>query len=86
MRIQWIVRILGRILFYSLLFFLLVLVIYTLSHDQWLAGLISLIVFILVDEAHCSFTAGSTLVRLIAAEQEKVEKRAANMVYGGEGR
>src|SRR3974390_3129936 len=48
MRIQWFVRILGRILFYSLLFFLLVLVIFTLSHDQWLAGLITLIIFILV--------------------------------------
>jgi hypothetical protein len=48
MRIQQIVRILGRILFYSLLFFLLVLVIYTLSHDQWLASLITLIMFILV--------------------------------------
>lgn len=48
MRIQQIVRILGRIFFYSLLFLLLALVIYTLSHDQWLAGLISLIMFILV--------------------------------------
>lgn len=48
MGIQRIVRILGRILFYSLLFFLLVLVIYTLSHDQWLASLITLIMFILI--------------------------------------
>jgi hypothetical protein len=48
MRIQQISRILGRILFYSLLFLLLVLVIYTLAHDQWLAGLITLTMFILV--------------------------------------
>jgi hypothetical protein len=48
MRIQQLVRILGRILFYSLLFLLLVLVIYTLSHDQWLAGLITLTMFVLV--------------------------------------
>jgi hypothetical protein len=39
-----------------------------------------------VREAHCSFTAGSTLVRLIAAEQETVEKRAVHTVSGGEGR
>jgi hypothetical protein len=48
MRIQQIVRVLGRILFYSLLFLLLILVIFTLSHDQWLAGLITLTMFILV--------------------------------------
>jgi hypothetical protein len=48
MRIQQIARILGRILFYSLLFLLLILVLYTLSHDQWLAGLITLTMFILV--------------------------------------
>jgi hypothetical protein len=41
------IRIIGRITFYALLLMLLVTVIYTLSHDQWLAGLISGVVFIL---------------------------------------
>ena len=40
MGIQQIVWLVGRILFYALLFLLLVVVIYTLSHDQFLAGLI----------------------------------------------
>jgi hypothetical protein len=30
-----------------------------------------------IDEAHCSFTAGSTLVRCVAVEQQILEKRAA---------
>jgi hypothetical protein len=38
-----------------------------------------------VEEARCSLTAGSTLVRLIAVEQEMVEKRAAGAVSGGGG-
>jgi len=46
--VQRIALILGRILFYSLLLFLLILVIFTLSHDQWLAGLITLVMFVLV--------------------------------------
>ena len=48
MLVQRIALILGRILFYSLLLFLLILVIFTLSHDQWLAGLITLVMFVLV--------------------------------------
>jgi hypothetical protein len=47
MGIQRIIWIIGRISFYALLFLLLTVVIYTLSHDQWLAGQISGIMFIL---------------------------------------
>ena len=47
MRIQRIIWVVGRILFYALLFLLLVVVIYTLSHDQFLAGLIFGVMFIL---------------------------------------
>jgi hypothetical protein len=36
-----------------------------------------------IEEANCSFTAGSTLVRFVAAEQEILEKRAALAVSGG---
>jgi hypothetical protein len=36
-----------------------------------------------IDEAHCSFTAGSTLVRCVAVEQEILEKRATLAVSGG---
>jgi hypothetical protein len=39
---------LGRIIFYSLLILLLVVVIYTLSTDQWVAALVSGVIFILV--------------------------------------
>jgi len=47
MRIQRIIWVVGRISFYVLLLLLLVVVIYTLSHDQLLAGLISGIMFFL---------------------------------------
>jgi len=47
MRLQRIIWLLGRILFYALLILLLVVVIYTLSHDQWPAALIFLVMFIL---------------------------------------
>ena len=48
MWIQRMIWVLGRILFYTLLILLLVVVIYTLSHDQLLGGLISGVIFILV--------------------------------------
>ena len=48
MRLQRIIWLVGRILFYALLFLLLVVVIYTLSHDQLLAGLIFGVMFLLV--------------------------------------
>lgn len=48
MWIQRMIWLLGRILFYTLLVLLLVVVIYTLSHDQWLAGLISLSLSVVV--------------------------------------
>jgi hypothetical protein len=48
MNVQRIVWLVGRVMFYSLLLLLLVAVIYTLSHDQMLAGLISGVIFILV--------------------------------------
>lgn len=48
MKLQRIIRILGRFLFYSLLFALLVVVIYTLSQDKFLPGLIFGIIFFLV--------------------------------------
>ena len=48
MWIQRMIWILGRTLFYTLLILLLVVVIYTLSNDQMLVGLISGIMFILV--------------------------------------
>jgi len=48
MRIQRIIWVVGRITFYAVLVLLLATVIYTLSHDQFLAGLISGVVFILV--------------------------------------
>jgi len=35
-----------------------------------------------IEEASCSFSAGSTLVRLVAAEQETVEKRVPGEVSG----
>ena len=44
-RFTWIV---GRTLYYIVLFLLLIVVIYTLAHDYFLAGLISLVVFVLV--------------------------------------
>lgn len=47
MRLQRIIRVVGRILFYALLFLLLFVVIYTFSHDQFLAGLIFGVMFIL---------------------------------------
>jgi len=47
MKIQRIIWVVGRILFYALLLLLLVTVIYTLSHDQFLAGLISGVLFII---------------------------------------
>jgi len=47
MRLQRITWLVGRILFYALLFLLLVVVIYTLSHDQLLAGLIFGVMFLL---------------------------------------
>lgn len=47
MRLQRIIWLVGRILFYALLFLLLVVVIYTLSHDQLLAGLLFGVMFIL---------------------------------------
>jgi len=48
MGIQRMIWVMGRIMFYALLLLLLVTVIYTLSHDQWLAGLISGVLFFLV--------------------------------------
>jgi len=33
---------------------------------------------VIIEEAACSFTAGSSLARFVAAEQEIVEKRIAN--------
>ena len=47
MSIQRIIWVSGRILIYALLLLLLAVVIYTLSHDQMLAGLISGVMFIL---------------------------------------
>jgi len=47
MRIQRIIWLVGRVLFYALLFLLLVAVIYTLSHDQLLVGLIFGVMYIL---------------------------------------
>jgi len=47
MRLQRIIWLVGRILFYALLFLLLVVVIFTLSHDQLLAGLIFGVMFII---------------------------------------
>jgi hypothetical protein len=48
MRIQRIIWLLGRIIFYSVLFLLLGVVVYTLSHEQWLAGSISVVITTLV--------------------------------------
>jgi hypothetical protein len=48
MNIQRTIWVVGRIVFYAVLLLLLVVVIYTLSHDQMLAGLIFGIMFILV--------------------------------------
>ena len=48
MRLQRFIWLVGRISFYALLLLLLVAVIYTLSHDQFLAGLISGVIFIIV--------------------------------------
>ena len=36
-----------------------------------------------IEEANCSFTAGSTLVRFVAAEQEILEKGVTGEVSGG---
>ncbi len=47
MNIQRSIWVFGRILFYSVLFLLLVVVIYTLSHDQFMAGLIFGVILIL---------------------------------------
>ncbi len=47
MKMQRIVWIIERILVYSLLFLLSVAVVYTLSHDMWLFGLIFLVVLVL---------------------------------------
>ncbi len=46
MRIQRVTWVTGRILFYIVMFLLLTMVIYTLSHDQWTAALISGVIFI----------------------------------------
>ena len=48
MGIQRFIWVVGRISFYALLFLLLIAVIYSLSHDQWLAGLITGVIFFLV--------------------------------------
>lgn len=48
MWIQRMIWFLGRFMFYTLLVLLLGVVIYTLAHDQWLAGLISLILSVAV--------------------------------------
>lgn len=48
MTIQRTIWVVGRISFYALLMLFLVIVIYTLSHDQFLAGLISGVIFILI--------------------------------------
>ena len=48
MRIQRLVWLLGRIMFYTLLLLLLVAVIYAFSHDKFLAGLVFGVIFILV--------------------------------------
>jgi hypothetical protein len=48
MKLQRIIRFLGRFLFYSLLFALLAVVIYTLSQDKFVPGLIFGIIFFLV--------------------------------------
>jgi len=48
MWVQRMIWLLGRILFYTLLFTLLGVLIYTLSHDQWLAAVISLVMTVLV--------------------------------------
>jgi hypothetical protein len=48
MGIQRIIWVVGRISFYALLLLLLVVVIYTLSHDQMLAGLIFGVLFLIV--------------------------------------
>jgi hypothetical protein len=47
MKIQRIIWLLGRILSYTILLLLLVMVIYSLSHDQFLAGLITGVLFII---------------------------------------
>jgi hypothetical protein len=47
MKIQQIVWLVGRVMFYALLLLLLVVVIYALSHEQMLAGLIFGVMFIL---------------------------------------
>ncbi len=47
MKMQRIIWIIERILVYSLLFLLSVVVVYTFSHDKWLFGLISLVLFVL---------------------------------------
>ncbi len=46
--IQRTIWILGRFIFYILLIPLLIAIVYTLSHDQWLAALIFLVLFVLV--------------------------------------
>ena len=48
MLVQRMITILGRLIFYMLLLPLLVGVIYTLAHDQWLAALILMILFLAV--------------------------------------
>ncbi|MFZ2948377.1 MAG: hypothetical protein WA003_02715 [Desulfuromonadaceae bacterium] len=48
MTIQRTIWIVGRTSFYAVLMLFLVIVIYTLSHDQFLAGLISGVIFILI--------------------------------------
>lgn len=47
MRLQRIIWLVGRVTFYALLFLLLAVVIYTLSHDQFLAALLFGVMFIL---------------------------------------
>lgn len=48
MLVQTMIRVLGRLIFYMLLIPLLVGVIYTLSHDQWLAAMILMVLSALV--------------------------------------
>ena len=48
MWIQRIIWILGRLIFYMLLIPLLIGLVYTLSHDQWTAALIFMVLFVLV--------------------------------------
>jgi hypothetical protein len=48
MWVQKMIWILGRIIFYMLLLPLLIAIVYTLSHEQWLAALIFMVLFVLL--------------------------------------